>query len=77
MKTIPYEDSGGLRIVPEIMYACQLGVVEEHRVGSEAIQIENMESDKPKFKLSVHIEERDGGPCVCLQYNDALLQPGS
>lgn len=61
---------------PEIMYACQLGVVEEHRVGGEAIRIENMESDKPKFRLSVHIEERDGAPSVCLQYNDALYSRG-
>lgn len=78
LDAVSYEDYPFTKIaadygfVPEIMYACQLGVVEEHRVGSEAVQIENMESDKPKFKLSVHIEERDGGPCVCLQYNDAL-----
>ncbi len=57
---------------PEIMYACQLGVVEEYHAGGAGIQIEDMESEKPKFKLSIHIEEWDGAPSVCLQYNDAL-----
>ncbi len=78
LDVVSYEDYPFTKIAadygftPEIMYACQLGVVEEHRVGGEVIQIESMESDRPKFKVSVHIEERDGRPSVCIQYNDAL-----
>lgn len=77
-KAIAYEDYPFTKIAadyafsPEIMYACQLGVLEEYKVEEQGIEIENLESDKPKFKLSVHIEERDGTPAVCLQYNDAL-----
>ena len=78
LDVVSYEDYPFTKIAadygftPEIMYACQLGVVEEQRVGGEAVQIESMESDRPKFKVSVHIEERNGEPLVCLQYNDAL-----
>ncbi|MCM1380707.1 MAG: amino acid adenylation domain-containing protein, partial [Muribaculaceae bacterium] len=64
-----YEDYG---FTPEIMYACQLGVAGVHTVFGETVETESLESDKPKFKISVHIEERDGSPAVCVQYNDAL-----
>ncbi|MCQ4635722.1 amino acid adenylation domain-containing protein [Anaerovorax odorimutans] len=57
---------------PQIMYACQLGVLELPMVSGQPVELDSMESDHPKFKLSIHIEERDGNPAVCLQYNNAL-----
>ncbi len=58
---------------PQIVYACQLGVLDEawtlqgHPVGMEGLELK-----RAKFKLSIHIEERDGTPAIVLQYNDAL-----
>lgn len=34
--------------------------------------MESLELRIAKFKLSIHIEERDGVPSIVLQYNDAL-----
>ena len=54
--------------VPNIMYEYQIGVVEK----DEGLKRESLGLEVSKFKLSVHIEERDGTPCVALYYNDAL-----
>lgn len=57
---------------PHIMYACQLGVLEKTELNGREIEMESLEGEKPKFKISIHIEERQGQPAVCIQYNDAL-----
>lgn len=57
---------------PQIMYACQLGVLEKVELLGSQVEMESLESDTPKFKISIHIEEREGRPAVCVQYNDAL-----
>lgn len=57
---------------PQIMYACQLGVIEKKELDGREIEMKSLEDDTPKFKLSIHIEERQGSPAVCVQYNDAL-----
>lgn len=57
---------------PEIMYAYQVGVLNEYKVNNQPVGMESLELKVPKFKLSIHIEEREGKVCVVLQYNDAL-----
>ncbi len=57
---------------PSIMYTCELGVVSEYRIGAEAARLEGLDLHVPKFKLSVHIEEREGAMVFAVQYNDAL-----
>lgn len=57
---------------PQIMYACQLGVLNEFTLGGETVGQEGLELNIPKFKISVHIEERDSKIAICVQYNDAL-----
>ena len=59
-------------LAPEIMYACQLGVVNEFSLYGEPVVQEGIEPGLPKFKISVHIEDRDGQIAICVQYNDAL-----
>jgi amino acid adenylation domain-containing protein len=79
LKAIAYEDYPFTKIAaqygfaPQIMYACQLGVLDEKIVlEGEELQIEEIVPQVPKFKISVHIEERDGRIGVCVQYNTAL-----
>ena len=57
---------------PEIVYACQLGVVDEWTLHGDRVEMEGMELKIAKFKLSIHIEERNGSPAIVLQYNNAL-----
>lgn len=78
LDAIEYEDypftklSSDYGFAPRIMYACQLGVLEEIQVNGEALKEKSLEADTLKFPLSVHIEERDGKSSVCIAYNDAL-----
>lgn len=59
---------------PQIMYACQLGVIEEMSYQGQPLVIENIDENRSKFKISIHIEKRENCPAVCVQYNDALYQ---
>jgi amino acid adenylation domain-containing protein len=58
--------------VPSIMYTCELGVINEYHIGGALARFEILGQQQPKFKLSVHIEERDGDIVFAVQYNDAL-----
>ena len=57
---------------PSIMFTCELGIINEYRIGGEIADFEILAANKPKFKLSVHIEEQDGEMVFSVQYNDAL-----
>ncbi|MEG0829785.1 MAG: amino acid adenylation domain-containing protein [Anaerovoracaceae bacterium] len=57
---------------PQIMYACQLGVLEKVECFGKEVVAENLESDRPKFKIAIHIEDRNETPAICLQYNDEI-----
>ena len=57
---------------PQINYAYQSGVINEYTIGEHPVKLESLEQKSPKFKLSVHIEEKDQHYRVCVQYNDAL-----
>jgi amino acid adenylation domain-containing protein len=61
---------------PNIMYAYQVGVLGAYKVRGEVLETEKMELERAKFKLSVHIEDRDGKLCIVIQYNDALYSKG-
>lgn len=45
------------------MYACELCVTDN-------IEIEGLELKKAKFKLSIHVEERDGEIVYAIQYDN-------
>lgn len=61
---------------PRIMYACQLGVMETGELpGGPETVLEELLPSRPKFDISVHIEDREGKIGVCVQYNDALYTP--
>ncbi|MEG0377988.1 MAG: condensation domain-containing protein, partial [Eubacterium sp.] len=57
---------------PDIMYACELGVLKDFNLDGQPATLLPLGLEVPKFKISIHIEEREGQPAVCVQYNDAL-----
>lgn len=57
---------------PSIVYACQLGITRNLEIDGTEVHEEMFELNTPKFKVSVHIEERNGKVYVAVQYNDAL-----
>ena len=57
---------------PNIMYEYQIGVTDELIIDGNTISRDFLEMNTAKFKTAVHIESRNGAPCVVVQYNDAL-----
>lgn len=60
------------RFSPQLMYAYQSGVVNEFKLDYKVYKIETLELKKPKFKLSIHIEDIENDYKIAVQYNDAL-----
>lgn len=60
---------------PQIVFEYQMGVVNGFPDFPEMQDMESLELNKAKFKLSIHIEEVEGEPCVAVYYNDALYSP--
>ncbi len=57
---------------PHIMYAYQLGVVDELRIDGKLIERELIDEQRVKFDTGVFIEKTDGKECVNVLYNDAV-----
>ncbi|MBO4362344.1 MAG: amino acid adenylation domain-containing protein [Paludibacteraceae bacterium] len=57
-------------LTAEIMFAYQLGVLSEYKVGGQLIETENMELNVPKFKIAFYIVEVDGRPSVAIEYDN-------
>ncbi|MBR1678029.1 MAG: amino acid adenylation domain-containing protein, partial [Bacteroidales bacterium] len=64
----------------DIMFAYQIGVLSEYRVGGKPVQVdETMELNVPKFKIAFYITEVEGKPSVAIeydngQYSEAMMQ---
>ena len=52
------------------MFAYQLGVISEYKVKGQAVAVENMELNVPKFKIAFYIAEVDGKPSVAIEYDN-------
>ncbi|MBP5659602.1 MAG: amino acid adenylation domain-containing protein [Paludibacteraceae bacterium] len=57
-------------LTAEIMFAYQLGVLSEYKVGGQRIETENMELNVPKFKIAFYIVEVEGKPSVAIEYDN-------
>ena len=57
---------------PQLMYAFQSGVVSGFKINNQEYKIETLELKKPKFKLSIHVEDSENNFRIAVQYNDAL-----
>lgn len=59
---------------PSIVYACQLGLVEE-ATGGMPMKLELMAVEEAQFKLGVFVEEYNGAPAFVLRYDSSLYTP--
>lgn len=57
---------------PNIMHAYELGVLSDYRIGGQIAHLEELTTQAPKFKISIHIEESGPDTVFSVQYNDAL-----
>ena len=57
---------------PNIMYTYELGVLSDYRIAGQSFRIEELSTQAPKFKISIHVEERGSDTVFSVQYNDAL-----
>ena len=57
-------------LTAEIMFAYQMGVIDDYQYKGEAIAVETFESDTPKFRIAFFImNDESGKPSICLQYD--------
>lgn len=56
----------------DIMFAYELGVLNEYKVGGKLLRMENLELNIPKFKIAFYIVDVNGQPAVAIEYDDAL-----
>ena len=55
----------------EIMFAYQMGVIDEHKFKGQTLTIDNLESDTPKFRIAFYImNDKAGKPSVCVEYDN-------
>ncbi|MBR3014875.1 MAG: amino acid adenylation domain-containing protein [Bacteroidaceae bacterium] len=60
----------------EILFAYQIGVFDQYVCQGQAIEVENLELDIPKFRVSFFIKEYEGKPAVCVEYDDGRYSRG-
>ena len=57
-------------LTAEIMFAYQMGVIDDYKYKGETIAVETFESDTPKFRIAFFIMNDEAGkPSICLQYD--------
>jgi amino acid adenylation domain-containing protein len=54
----------------EIMFAYQIGIIDNYSVNGKNLEIESLELDAPKFRIAFFIQEKDGVPSVCIEYDN-------
>ncbi|MBR6930688.1 MAG: amino acid adenylation domain-containing protein [Bacteroidales bacterium] len=55
----------------EIMFAYQMGIIDDHRYKGQTVPIESFESETPKFRIAFFIQDDPSGkPSICLQYDN-------
>ena len=57
-------------ISAEIMFAYQMGVVDNYAYNGQKLEIENLELNVPKFRIAIYIKEENGLPSVCVEYDN-------
>ena len=54
----------------EIMFAYQMGVIDQYVINGQKLDIESLELDTPKFRVAFYIQEKDDMPGVCIEYDN-------
>ena len=58
-------------LTAEIMFAYQMGIIDDYKYKGETIAVETFESDTPKFRIAFFImNDESGKPSICLQYDN-------
>ncbi|MGB9977985.1 amino acid adenylation domain-containing protein [Methanobacterium sp.] len=63
-------------IFPEFLYAYQTGVVSTMKINGKEAELESLELEAPKFKLSIAVEDTEDQFKIVSQYNDAIYSEG-
>ena len=54
----------------EIMFAYQIGVINQYVINGQKLDIESLELDTPKFRIAFYIQEEEGVPGVMVEYDN-------
>ncbi len=54
----------------EILFAYQMGVINQYVVNGQKLDIESLELDTPKFRIAFYIQEKEGVPGVVVEYDN-------
>ncbi len=54
----------------EIMFAYQMGVIDQYVVNGQKLEIESLELNTPKFRIAFYIQEKEGVPGVMVEYDN-------
>ena len=54
----------------EIMFAYQMGVIDQYVVNGQKLEIESLELNTPKFRIAFYIQEKEGLPGVIVEYDN-------
>ena len=54
----------------EILFAYQMGVINQYVVNGQKLDIESLELDAPKFRIAFYIQEKEGVPGVVVEYDN-------
>lgn len=57
---------------PSIMFAYELGLIEDYHLGGQAVGWKPRAAQATKFKLSVHVKEYEGQTAFVTQYDEGL-----
>ena len=54
----------------EILFAYQMGVIDQHHINGQKLDIEVLKLDAVKTRIAFHIQEQDGVPGVLIEYDN-------
>jgi len=58
-------------LTAEIMFAYQMGIIDDYQYKGQTVPIESFESETPKFRIAFFIQDDPSGkPSICLQYDN-------
>ena len=59
----------------EIMFAYQMGIIDQYLVHEQRLEMEVLGLDAAKFRIAFYIQEKDGVPGVLIEYDNGRYSP--
>ena len=63
-------------LTAEIMFAYQMGVINQYIINGQKLDIESLELNTPKFRIAFYIQEKEGVPGVMVEYDNGRYSHG-